>query len=222
MIRHLVLLATSAVCMSLHAQSPVKEINRIKLDSCYISAEATEDTEQKAEEAAKVALTFRVKEVFPALDLEAIRTKVTAYKKISMERGTRHRVFLFIPNDAVPPKKVEPVPDAPAPVAPVADSSLKQWQQNLIGGLVKCVDVEEVSNYLDRVKAQNKVTLMGTKSSQPRNPQKAFYVYFDSSLHTMAVLGSEDSDKRMNYMTNKLESAKDYSGFAYIWFVLPN
>lgn len=230
--RNIVLLILSVFCLALNAQSPVKEkINDIKRDSNYLWAEATEDTKEKAYEAAKVSLTIVAKEYFSSLDLPAVNAKVDKCEQMYMERGSKYRVFVYIPKDVA---AVEvPVPEQSAPTkyiinrpAPtdsnISDSSLKPWQQNLIGNILKCSDVDEVVNYLERMQVQNKVTQIGTKSKQPHNPENAFYVYFDNNLHLKAVLGKVEQRKRKNYVTNNMDSQKDYSHDAYLWFILPN
>lgn len=242
--RNIILLLLFIVSFSLQAQPSArdinKEINNIKRNTDYIWAEATEVTKEKAEEAAMVSLTLAIKDLLPQLDLETIKEKVSGCQQMHMLRGTMHRVFVYINKDLSATGSAKPYSalaesvnqtfgirtsdsTSNAPIGEVAnDSSLSQWQQNFINGLVKCADVNAVVNYLDKMKVQNKVTQIGTKSNQPRSPEKAFYVFFDSDLNLKAVLGKEVGGKRLNYITNNQESIKDYSNNAFMWFVLPN
>lgn len=220
MARSLYTLILAFVCLSLQAQTPIKDINSVKLNPDYIWAEATEETKEKAEEAAKFSLILIVKETNPSLDKAVIKASIAHCSQIYMTRGEMHRVFVYMEKKHLT-EIVNSQPLDTLPPIPVSDSSLKPWQQNVIGKIMRCRKLEEVVNYLERMNAQNKITVMGTKSHPPRNPQKAFFVFFDNRLNTKAVLGKESDGKRMNYLTNKLETTKDYSQDVFIWFVLP-
>lgn len=93
-----------AFCISLSAQtaSTAKQINSIKKDKNYIHAEATDESEQTAYSAAKSILDTKIDDYINeqglieganAIIIKDIRKDV---KKLALQRGTRHYVFIYV------------------------------------------------------------------------------------------------------------------------------
>lgn len=224
MVRSLFTLLLTIICLSLYAQTPVKDINSIKLNPNYIWAEATEDTKEKAEEAANISLALLIRKNNSSLSQKTIKASIAKCSQMCMNRGEMYRVFVYMEKKLLTEiaSREDTASASEASASVCSDSSLKPWQQNIIGKIIGCKRLDKVVNYLDRLNAQNKITVMGTKSRPPRNPQKAFYVFFDNMHNTKAVLGKESDGKRRNYMTNKMETTEEYLRDAFVWFVLPN
>lgn len=115
-VRFLLSLLLVTICLSAMAQeeSPSKRINAIKRNSSYIYAEATAATENEAYETANLLLTKYISEYIVSkknlkqADNVLVKDKVSHCEKISMQRGSMYRVFVYVKNsDIMPVDNVE-------------------------------------------------------------------------------------------------------------------
>lgn len=210
----------ASVSLFAQGESVSKQINQIKRDAAFLYAEATEETAEKALDAARTMLLPQVQEYLESNQKtvtvnEAIKRSIYAKTSfLEMMRGSQHRVFVYVKKsdiDAI----CGPGPDTvPPPPPPKPD--LPAWQMNAISDLLECGDVNGVRAKLNRMKVEYKIKKFGVPDNCP-SPNDAFWVIFarDGSVYTILGPGTKERVSFRDMTTSVLDN---YKGMNALWF----
>lgn len=116
---------------------------------------------------------------------------------------------------------VEAAPEA-KPAVSITDSSLSQWQRNLLTDVAAQPNQQKAKVALNKYKAQNKVKRMGGSTGRACTAvEKAFFLFFDASGNTIALLGLPDAEgNRTDYVSGNTSALANYADNAHVWFEL--
>lgn len=209
------LIVFCCMIVTLHAQEAkdVKaEINRIKLDTTYVSAEATDLNRDSARCAALCFLAGQlsvkgiVRDV-PTLDRLALSKEV--------KRGESIRVFVYVKVSDLDGKAASiqsPVAKVQKPAPPKKPLPAVVTSLMNLGN-----DVRTLSHALYEMKQRQEMNSMGT-CREGAFPKDAYIVVFGRDKMIKAFLSPMNDGKRSNLQTGVEDAPQRYSGCGAIWF----
>ena len=164
-------------------QSVSKQINDIKRNSQYLSAEATLETEADAYEMASELLDKEIGAYIQG-NSSLQKSEVISYKnvrqkteKIQMKRGTMIRVFLYVNTNDLTDAENVPMVENDSSYASAVDKVLKDVENNQDIGLVDTVVID--SDLLNDDEEEEK--LIATMSDYPSWQQGVIYTLLGGS-----------------------------------------
>lgn len=235
-------------------ESPSKRINTIKRNSSYLYAEATAASENEAYETANLLLTKYISEYIVSkkslkeADNVLIKDKASHCEKISMQRGSMYRVFVYVKKsdieavdkvevishqeaEANVPKVVEnkelqssveevTSPNSNQSATPdlTLDNSLSEWQQAALKEIASKTSIQQVNIVISKLKSQYKVKRSGNRTRACAKPEEACYVVFGDSGNIIALLATPKDGGRLDYISGNQHSLDEYSSNDYVWF----
>nr|MBP7473034.1 hypothetical protein [Prevotella sp.] len=219
--KFILLFFVATICSTTLAQSVRDEINKIKLDSSYVSAEAT-DIERNT--ALSVAIN-NLSTVLASKNIICDSVKLaSAVSTKEVLRGRSIRLFVFIKRDDVKNLTVAIKPDTVSEsivrVPNVVSEQSKEFQLPLVmKDFMEATDIKSVYNDLSSKKTNGEVSDFG-KCSAGHIPQSSYLLVFDQSFEIKAILSPEFNGIRRNMKTNISDDINNYSGCGAIWFTV--
>lgn len=197
-VRFFLSLLLVTICLGAMAQeeSPSKRINTIKRNSSYIYAEATAATEDEAYETANLLLTKYLSEYIVSkkslkqADNVLVKDKASHSEKISMQRGSMFRVFVYVKKSDIEP----------------ADNVEVITQQEAEANVPKVVEKKELKSSVEDIAQQGSTS---TTSSQEQT--STTNLTLDSSLSewqqaALMDLASKTNIHGVNVAISKLKA----------------
>lgn len=233
------IMALLAFVVALHAQgnaSSVKEINKIKVNPDYITAESTVKDWETAYDNAKLLLIQEIEDWLISQG-ESNTSGVIAYSQdhiyeIKSTRGSLYRAFVYVEkSDILKYKdkskllvvdKTEQQADS-VEIAPAIDKSslisaapsstpLSSLEKKMLN-VKTCVEIEQ---FIKAEKANGKIAEYGKYSEMPTDCLVYLFVY-NRDLKVVSYM-KVDKGNFINLNTGKKDSITDYKGCGGIWF----
>lgn len=240
MIRKLVicLLAGFVMVPSFAQEASVskQQINQIKRDTSFLYSEATDETAEKALDAARTMLIPQVQEYLESNQTATTVTdavKQSIYSKtrsLEMMRGSQHRVFVYVQKSDVnaifgiqqlPAQDETPLVSQSSDSVgnrktEVTDPGLPVWQMEAIEKLLDCRDVNEVRAKLNRMKVEYKIEKFGLPDNCPER-DKVFWLIFNQDGRVLTILGP-GTKERVSFRDMTTSELDNYKGLNALWF----
>lgn len=105
-------------------------------------------------------------------------------------------------------------------VLTVEDSSLKDWQKNLIRDVMDKQDFHKVKMTLNKYKSQYKVKRLGSNETSCPNPREAFYIVFGDGGNIIQFISADTGSGRIDYVSGKPADTGDMGTKKHVWFTL--
>lgn len=96
--------------------------------------------------------------------------------------------------------------------------SASSSQNTVIDNLLRCQQVTEARNMMNRLRVEQKLKRYGAADRCP-NPSQCFWLIFNEQGQVVTILGEGESE-RINYRTNEKDALSNYKGMGAIWFTL--
>lgn len=213
--------------MTLKAQDEFKaKINAIKLDSCYVSAESTNEVADSAKYyASKLLYTHLVNQ-----SVRCDKAWLGSHAKyLFVKRGEKTRCFTYITkaelksshlyaaNSVISGDDPNKQQTEISQQAVATDSSKLIVSTMTVPAVIeKVLTHKTIKEAYDFLKCDNRIADMG-KCSSNNIPSDAYLVVFDRDFMIKALLLPENSGERLNAQTKIRDSWRHYSGCGMIW-----
>ena len=226
-----------------YAQSTAQEMNKVKRDTMYISAEATMKDLNEAYSGARAILEMKVSDwvrsQHPAEKIELCIVKAKEHcVQLETRRGDYYRAFVYVrKSDIMPVSDKNEV--KVLEVAPVAKSKQIEAQPAIIvteeapvvaekqqfleltpdeKQMTQVQSFYDVEPYIKGLKSKNKLVAYGKYATMPTNEDCHLFVY-DKQGNISALLRKTGANQ-YNLNTLKEDNIKNYKNCGAIWFQL--
>ena len=225
-----------------YGQDVKQKINEIKKSQDYINAEATEASREEAFTMALEEMTSEVNTLFAShLSSEELRG---ISNTLDIKRGENMRVFVYTSKEDVKALIASKPVSAGKDTVKVGPDSIQlpkesqnsnTSQSNAVNnsqqlftslstpqvGNVTSVfsrmnTFTEIKSLLRQYKGEGKITNFNWISTRDVSPEVTVIIFKEEKI--VAILLQEKNGKRINYLTNKEDSIRNYRGCRAIWY----
>ena len=241
--RFIIFIVAVITALYAEAQSSASEINAIKRDSAYITADGTkvkrDDAINEAKEKLELLVSDWVTKTYSGTNVNACLAKTKEHcSLIETTRGNLIRAFVYVRKSDIKPiplssdvivVKVSPKKDA------VSTNQSDKMHQDLVSGnhnqpVIQGITLSSDENqmkeinsfydiepYIRRLKANNRLNGYGKYATMPTDSSCHIFVY-DKNAKVVAVLRKTSSEFYLNLNTLVDDNIKNYKNCGAIWF----